>query len=146
MIGGQVCMLTFQFFAGLAFSLGYGFITYLCAIGFVLTFAATQGPVAWLYIAEVTVDQAMGIVMLFLYASSLQQVLAMEFLMDSPATGGPQGIFWLFSFENFVHLVFVLLVVKETRGLTDQEKKSLYLSKDKKASKVEMAPVEEKTA
>lgn len=142
MIGGQIGMVVFQFVAGLAYMLGYGFTTYLCAVGFVITFAATQGPVAWLYIAEVTVDQAMGVVMLALYASSLQQVLQMEFLMDSPATGGPSGIFWLFSFENFVHLVFVIFVVKETKGLTDQQKKALYLPKNKDTAKVEMAPVE----
>ena len=36
------------------------------------------------------------------------------------------GFFWLFACFNFFSIIFTLSFVKETRGLTDIEKKSLY--------------------
>ena len=36
------------------------------------------------------------------------------------------GFFWLFACFNFLGLVFTITFIKETRGLTDVQKKSLY--------------------
>jgi len=36
------------------------------------------------------------------------------------------GFFWLFSLINLFSLVFILVFIKESRGLTDVQKKALY--------------------
>ena len=38
----------------------------------------------------------------------------------------PQSLFFLFSFFSFLGGLFVYVFVKETKGLTDLEKKQLY--------------------
>jgi len=49
----------------------------------------------------------------------------MEYLISSQLQ--VQGTFWLFSLCTFVGAIFVFVYVKETKGLTDKEKKSLYV-------------------
>ena len=50
----------------------------------------------------------------------------MEYLIEGI---GVNGAYWLFSFENFLCLVFAVVFVKETKGLTDSQIKDLYRPK-----------------
>ena len=70
------------------------------------------------------VDQGMGFVVLGLWASCIEQVLTMQYLVDSKM--GFAGTLWLFCAENLLCLLFVVIFIKETKGLTDTEKKNLY--------------------
>ena len=84
-----------------------------------------MGPVAWLYFGEVLSSQGMGLVVLGLWASSLETVFAMEYMINSDL--GVSGTMWLFASENLLCLIFVIFFIKETKGLTDAQKKALYL-------------------
>jgi len=39
---------------------------------------------------------------------------------------GSAGFFWLFAFFNMLNLIFIVIFIKETWGLSDVEKKALY--------------------
>jgi MFS family permease len=129
LIFGHAMMGLMELGAGAFFQANLPGPMYLCLNGFILSFSMTSGPVTWLYISECTVDTATGLVVLGLYTSCMQQVLSMEFLMGS-ANFGLAGTFYLFGFENFLCVIFLILFVKETRGHTDAEKKMLYVSKE----------------
>jgi hypothetical protein len=105
-----------QLIAGFGYFYGNAW-AFVFGVGlFIMTFNMAIGPISWVYCAEVTVDSAMGLVLLVMYASALEQVLVMEYLI---AGIGVNGALWLFSFENFLCLIFCLVFVKETRGLND---------------------------
>ena len=115
---GHASMGTMQILSATFFFLGmpkpmYGFMN-----GFIFSFSITSGPVTWLIISEVCCDTAMGLVILGLYASCMQQVLSMEYLMNGDGFGLDNTL-WLFGGENFLCVIFLLMFVKETRGLTD---------------------------
>ena len=94
---------------------------------FILTFLVVyqifNGPIIWLYMSEVPVDTAMGFITLCLWVSQFVIALIAPFLSTAI---GPQGCFYMFGSISLVGAVFCYLCVKETRGLTDKEKKLLY--------------------
>jgi hypothetical protein len=47
---------------------------------------------------------------------------------------GPHGMFFFFGTVTLVGAIFIALFVKETKGLTDLEKKSLYFPEDLKVT------------
>ena len=77
-----------------------------------------------MYAGEVAVDTGLGICILALYASLLEKAITMEFMVHSSM--GPTGMFFFLSGITFIGAAFILLYVKETKGLTDKEKKELY--------------------
>jgi len=92
-------------------------------IGFIFFFNVSTGNVAFIYAAEVTVDQASGIVMFFFFASLCVLAFSAEYLIYYLKA---QGTFWLFGGLNFLGFLFCLIWIKETMGLTDAEQKVLY--------------------
>jgi len=71
---------------------------------------------------------------------ALIYTLTMEFMIHSKLQA--YGTFLLFGGVNLAGFFFFLLLVKETKGLSDKEKKLLYLVQSKKilsATELEMA-------
>ena len=62
--------------------------------------------------------------MLAYKAALLTVSLSTDFLMDSALQ--PYGVFWLFGVITFAGFVYHLILMKETKHLTDKEKKCLY--------------------
>ena len=58
----------------------------------------------------------------------LQLSMSFEYQIGSPM--GIHGTFWLFAGLSLLGFFFMLIFVKETRGLTDREKKTLYTPKN----------------
>jgi hypothetical protein len=81
-----------------------------------------------MYAAEVAVDTALGLCVLALFLSLLEKAITMEFMVHSAM--GPQGMFFLLGGITLLGAVFVLVYIKETKGLSDKEKKSLYTPQD----------------
>jgi hypothetical protein len=81
-----------------------------------------------MYAAEVAVDTALGLCVLALFLSLLEKAITMEFMVHSAM--GAQGMFFLLGGVTLVGAVFVAMFVKETKGLSDLEKKSLYTPQD----------------
>ena len=91
---------------------------------FVIIYQITQGSVAWLYVPEVTVDKASGVCMTAQFIFMFQLSMTYEYQLASPM--GVSGTFWLFAFLSLVGFFFMIFFVRESRGLTDAEKKRLY--------------------
>lgn len=81
-----------------------------------------------MYAAEVAVDTALGLCILALFLSLLEKAITMEFMVHSAM--GPQGMFFLLGGITLVGAAFVAIYVKETKGLSDKEKKQLYTPQD----------------
>jgi hypothetical protein len=81
-----------------------------------------------MYAAEVAVDTALGLCVLALFLSLLEKAITMEFMVHSAM--GPQGMFFLLGGITLLGAIFVAVFIKETKGLSDKEKKQLYTPKD----------------
>jgi len=91
---------------------------------FFLGFNIGTGSVNWVYLAEVTVDKAAGFCAFAQFGMGLVYTLTMEFMIHSKLQA--HGTFLLFGAINLAGFFFYLFFVKETRGLSDKQKKSLY--------------------
>ena len=103
---------------------------------FILFFQTSQGGVTWLYAAECTVDSANGLCVSALYLNATLLSLTMEYMIFGPM--GPHGTFWLFAGINFVGFIWIWIVLKETRGLTNLQKRALYAPVNKTLTEIEM--------
>jgi len=101
---------------------------------FITAFQFSQGPIAWMYAAEVAVDTALGLCILALFLSLLEKAITMEFMVHSAM--GPDGMFYFLGAITLVGAVFVAIFIKETKGLSDMEKKTLYMPADLKVTPV----------
>ena len=81
-----------------------------------------------MYAAEVAVDTALGLCVLALFLSLLEKAITMEFMVHS-AMGVP-GMFFILGGVTLIGAIFVQIWVKETKGLTDLEKKQLYMPEE----------------
>ena len=84
-----------------------------------------------MYAAEVAVDTALGLCILALFLSLLEKAITMEFMVHSAM--GPHGMFFFLGAITLIGAIFIALFIKETKGLSDLEKKSLYFPDDIKA-------------
>ena len=78
-----------------------------------------------MYAAEVAVDTALGLCILALFLSLLEKAVTMEFMVHSWM--GPEGMFFLLGTVTILGAIFILIFVKETKGLSDLDKKQLYM-------------------
>ena len=81
----------------------------------------------WLYTAEVCVDSAAGLANAAQYINVTVISLTFEFMINSALQ--VHGSIWYFAAWNLIGFFFCLLCVKETRGLTEKQKKMLYSPK-----------------
>jgi len=81
-----------------------------------------------MYAAEVATDTALGLCVLALFLSLLEKAITMEFMVHSAM--GAEGMFFVLGGVTLVGALFVAVFIKETKGLSDLEKKSLYTPQD----------------
>ena len=82
---------------------------------------------AWLYIPEVTVDAASGFSAGAQFINAVLITFTFEFMINSPLK--LYGSIWFFCGLTFFGFIFCLFFVRETRGLSDLQKKTLYSPK-----------------
>lgn len=124
LIIGSLAMAVCMLVMGLGIKYGWFLTAYCFMILFIIAFNVSSGNVAFLYCAEVTVDQASGITMFHFCASLCVFAFTAEYMMGSFLQ--VPGTFWVFAFLNFLGFLFCLVFIKETMGLTDKQKKLLY--------------------
>lgn len=95
---------------------------------FMWFYGATSGPLAWAYAAETVVDKGLGICLMSLYIWVIILSLICPVIMD-PEVMGPTNVFYFFSALMLLAIPYILYFMKETKGLTDKEKKNLYYNK-----------------
>ena len=92
-------------------------------IVFMVIYVITNGPIIWLYVSEIVSDAALGFCLFILWSFILLLSLLTNFLMDALT---PKGVFWLFGVISLGGAWFNFYYAKETNGLSDKEKKTLY--------------------
>ena len=102
---------------------GMGVLIMTCR--FMIIYQNTVEPIGQVYVTEVCTDIALGVTTQILWLVILIESLFMESLMESPLK--PSGVFFLFSFFSFAALIFEYYFVAETMGLSEREKKELYM-------------------
>jgi hypothetical protein len=93
---------------------------------FMIVYVITNGPIIWLYVSEIASDAALGFCLFILWTFVLLLSLTTNFLMESFLR--PQGVFWIFGAVSLGGAFFNYHFSKETKGLSDKEKKTLYSS------------------
>ena len=105
--------------------------SFIMIIVFIFSHHFSTGDFAWVYIPEVCVDSATGLAASGQFINLVILSLTFEFMINSELK--VYGSLWFFAAITFIGFIFCLLVVKETRGLSDLEKKSLYTPKSLKS-------------
>ena len=96
-------------------------------IALIFSHTGTTGAIAWVYIPEVCVDAANGFAGAGMFLTTTLISLTFEFMINSILQ--VYGSIWYFSGLSFIGFIFVFSMVRETRGLTDLQKKSVYTPK-----------------
>lgn len=105
-----------------------GTVLMICV--FVFIYTNTSGPIAWIYAQETTTDAGLGVSLNFLFGTILILSISTPYLMSSALHAS--GTFYLLAILSMIGFFFVLIWFKESMGLTEKEKKELYLPSDLK--------------
>ena len=88
-------------------------------LAFVVIFEFSLGPVPWLYMAEIMTDKGLSMAVVLNWITTLAIAIAVPFLI-----GGP--LFIAFGILCCVCGAFSLIVLKETKDLSEAEVQALY--------------------
>ena len=104
-----------------------------------MIYANTSGPISWIYATETTTDSGLSICLVVLYGVILIQTQVSPPLMLEKEEGGvgPENVVYFFSFISLIGAAFMKFWVKESKGLSDKEKKCLF-SPFEQSSSVEL--------
>ena len=125
---GSFFMALSTFMCGLCILYEWNMAAFISVNVFIMCYHFSTGAVNWLYIPEVTVDVASGLCIGVAFANGTLISLTFEFMINSPLK--VYGSIWWFSIMSAIAFVFCLVFLKETRGLTDIQKKTLYTPKN----------------
>ena len=90
---------------------------------FLMFHHSTAGSLHWVYIPEILSDAQFGAVVTVHYINGIEIVLTTEYMIKYLK---PEGTFLFFAVVSILGGFFMMAFVKETKGLTDKEKKCLY--------------------
>ena len=82
--------------------------------------------VHWVYIPEISNDNQFGLIATVHYSTAVYLSATLEYELEYFS---PQGTMFFFAICNLAAFLFCTVLVKETQGLSDKEKKSLYMPK-----------------
>ena len=125
---GYLAMAVILFICGLSILKSWNLTSFIMIIVFILVYHFTAGNFTLLYNPEVLVDSASGFALASLMLNCLIVALTFEYMINSPLQ--VYGTIWYYSGFSFIGFIFCLAMVKETLGLSDLEKKTLYSPKD----------------
>jgi hypothetical protein len=128
-IGGHTFMGLAHCLVGLCILLAWSNLALVAMLLFMFIFQNTSGAITWLYISEVAVDVALGLVGVVGYFVIFWMTLYTVPLMNSGLH--QSGTFFLFGSISLAAAVWCFAYLKETAGgLTDKQKKLLYVPDD----------------
>ena len=90
---------------------------------FIFVYMTTTGPCAWAYAAETCTDTALSMCVFTLYWWQTLESFTTETLMN----WSPEGTFFIFGGITAVSVFFLYFFVGETKGLSEREKKEIYM-------------------
>lgn len=115
--------------AGFCFYTGQtgGWLLVGCILLFVACFAFSLGPVTWILINEIfPTDLRVKAVSICTMAVWLSVWVIGQFFPLALSTIGPSGVFWCFAAISFLNLLFVLKLIKETKGQSLESVEMVY--------------------
>ena len=127
-IVGQLCTSLSLAICGYCVLKEWNLMAFIFINVFLVSYQLFVGNVAWLYLPEICVDAAAGFGLSGKYFAMIMMSFSFEFMINSAIN--VHGTIWVYSGINFAGFIFCLLFVKETRGLTDLQKKTLYSPKN----------------
>ena len=95
----------------------------LCYL-FAFTFEVTNALVLWMYVTETCQDVALGMSGMFMFGAVLFEAYTAFTLINELH---PSGFFFVYGIFSTLALIFTYNFIAETKGLTDKEKKELYI-------------------
>ena len=138
-IQGQFFMAVWLFLCGLSVLEQWNMTAFISINLFITSFQLSQGSTAWLYVPEVCVDSGTGLAVAAQFLNLTLISFTFEFMMNSSLE--VHGSIWYFAVLTAIGCLFMICFVRETRGLTDLQKKTLYSPKN-----VEIEDIVEMTA
>lgn len=103
-----------------------GFLTALSMNLFMMFYTNSSGTLAWTYAAETCVDQSLGFVIMSIYVNVIYLAIICPIIM-SPESIGPSNVFFGLSAFSFIGSFYCWYFIKETKGLSDFDKKQVYM-------------------
>ena len=94
---------------------------------FMFVFMWSSCSVSFLYAAEIGSDYAMSLAVFTNYIWTIVVSFTMPYILASPL--GVPGTFGIFGALSTLGVVFMVAVIKETKGLSNDETLSLYSKK-----------------
>ncbi len=98
---------------------------------YLLGYELGAGPIPYIYLNDTCSDTGAGVGIMSMWIWCLVTCIISPFLLLNPAIG-INGTFSGLAVCTFIGFVFCLFFLKETKGLTDDECKALYLPKQTK--------------
>ena len=95
---------------------------------FVAFFELSIGPILWLYAAEIMTESGMAAASLITWIITIIFGLFTSKFFDLLK---PVGVYFTFTGIDILGLVFIIIVIKETKGKSKEELKSLYYTEKK---------------
>ena len=92
---------------------------------YIMVYCNTTSSLAWVYAAETTTDAGLGFCLFIMYLCIFILTLVCPYLMQ-PNILGTACVFFLFAGISFIGSIYYYVFLKETKNLTDREKKDLY--------------------
>ena len=120
-----VCLILF----GLLNQMKMPTCAFIAMLAYLFVFQTTDNAVTWLYCSEIAVDVGLGFVGVVGYFLVFLLTFGIKPMEASPL--GLSGTFYVFGTEQLLSGLWAYFYLKETSGgLTDKQKKSLYMPKD----------------
>jgi hypothetical protein len=121
-----------NFILALAFSQDWAVLCIICIITHTNLYQLTMAPASWVHNAETLTDSAMSAATIHFW------ILMVIFGLTTPYLIGwsPVGTFCIFGALSLACSLFVLVMVKETKGLTEAEISNVYSMVDRKVNPV----------
>jgi hypothetical protein len=94
-------------------------------IVYILFYQLGAGPIPYIYIAETCYDTGMSIGTSSMWFWMVFVTLVSPYMIGG-STFGPTGTFIVFSIVTFIGFVFTLVILKETKGLADEDCKRIF--------------------
>jgi len=101
-----------------------GYACMIMIVFFELIQANSIGGLHWIYIPEILTDVQFGFVASFHYFNGVEIAFASEWMIKYLE---PDGLFLFYCIITSLGFVFMVFFLKETNGLSDKQKKELYM-------------------
>ena len=126
-IGGHVVMGFLLFLVALFIDLGDPNLTLMCICLFIVVFQCTNGGGFFLYVSEIASDTALGLSLMVLMSTlSLQSLTSLKII----SSFGIDTFFYFFAAFQVVTIATLSIYMKETKGLSAQEKRDQFKLKE----------------